>query len=158
MPKPTILEKYRDRKYQLMQKIGQERVTADAVWQCGELAYRVSVLETCQTYAKSAPVTTKTEPLTKHYQMLDAYIQNLATERAYGPMRGPDTEKERNAARMNLSRVIGDYRNRLSSFAPSRDTAYSEEVGRVINAFMPAWLQMRETFVPLREKKEDKQG
>lgn len=154
----TVLEKYRNRKQQVQQRIDQGQATADTIWQYGELAYRISVLETCQSYTKSAPATTKTESLTKHYQMLDAYIQNLATERAYGPMRGPDTEKERNAARMNLSRVIDDYRKRFASFAPSRDTAYSEEIRKVINAFMPVWLQMRETFVPLREKKEEQHG
>ncbi len=157
MPKPTILEKYQNRKQQFQQQVDQGQATADTLWSYGELAYRISVLETCKCYSRSAPVTAKTEPLTKHYQMLDAYIQNLALERSYGPMRGPDTEKERNAARVNLSRVIEDYRRRLSSFVPSRETAYREEVEKLIGALMPAWLQMRETFVPLREKKEEKQ-
>ncbi len=54
----------------------------------------------------------------------------------------------------NLSRVIQDYRGRFSSFAPQADNTYGLEVNQVINSIVPAWLQMRETFVPLRPKKE----
>lgn len=83
------------------------------------------------------------------------HIQSLAQERNYGPNRGKDTEKERGAAKQNLSRAIQDYHGRFSSFAPKADTTYGLEVDRVINTIVPVWIQMRETFVPLRPKKED---
>lgn len=153
----TVLENYRQDMQQLQQQMEQERITSDMLWRYGELVYRIGVLETCRAYSKSAPVTTKEQFLTAHYQMFDAYIQNISLERNYGPMRGQDTEKERNAARANLSRVVGDFRKRFSSFIPSNDATYSEEISKVIKVFMPVWLQMRETFVPLKkEKKEDK--
>lgn len=152
----TILEKYRQYKHDLQQQMEQSRITSDTLWRYGELSYRISVLETCQAYCKSAPVTTKMESLGSHYAMLDALIQSLAKDRSYGPDRGPDTKKERDAARANLARVIEDYRKRFSSFAPASKEAYGREIGRVIGAFMPVWLQMREAFVPLKdEKKED---
>lgn len=151
----TVLQRYQQDVKQLQQYMAQNRITADILWRYGELSYRISVLETCQVYCKSAPVTTNTQALTRHYQMFDAYIQNLAQERSYGPMRGPDTEKERNAARVNLGRVIDDYRKRFTSFAPAFNEAYGQEIGKVVGAIMPVWLQMRETFVPLRVEKQE---
>lgn len=149
----TVLENYGHYKQTLAQSIAQGGVKADALWRYGELTYRISVLETCQAYCKSAPVCTDMNALSFHYKMLDAYIQCLALERAYGPNRGQNTEKEREAAKMNLGRVIQDYRRRFSGFAPTTEASYSQEIGKVISALMPAWLQLRETFVPLREEK-----
>ena len=63
--------------------------------------------------------------------MLDAYVQNLARERRYGPNRGPDTQKERDAAQVNLERVIQDYRKRFTGFQPAEPEAYQKEIGRV---------------------------
>ena len=154
MPKATVLEKYLERKQQLQQQIVQEKVTATLLWQYGELAYRISVLETCQAYCRSAPITTNVQSLTHHYHMLDAYIQNIAQERGYGPARGSDTEKERNAARTNLGRVIDDYRKRFASFVPASENIYSQEISKIVGVFLPVWLQMRETFGPLREEKK----
>lgn len=150
----TVLEMYCQDKQALLQGMAQKKITADILWRYGELVYRIGVLETCQAYCKSAPICRDIPSLMRHYQMLDAYIQNLAWERNYGPDRGPDTGKEHEAAKANLGRVIQDYRNRFSSFAPAADTAYSQEIARTINSVMPVWLQFRETFVPLRRDKK----
>ena len=68
---------------------------------------------------------------------------------------GPDTQKERDAAQNNLGRVIEDYRKRFSSFAPSAPESYSREIGRVIQTLLPAWLQFRNTFVPIKKKEKE---
>ena len=76
-------------------------------------------------------------------------------ERRYGPNRGPDTQKERDAAQNNLGRVIADYRKRFSSFAPSSQESYSHEISKVVQTLLPAWLQYRNTFVPLKKKEKE---
>ena len=95
-----------------------------------------------------------TPELLGHYQMMDAYVQSLALERRYGPDRGPDTQKEREAAQSNLGRVIQDYRKRFSAFSPTAAMAYKKEINRVITTLLPAWLQFRNTFVPIKKAKE----
>ncbi len=55
----------------------------------------------------------------------------------------------------NLSRVIQDYRKRFSSFAPAAPESYGYEVGRVVNTLLPAWLQFRNTFVPIKKEKKE---
>lgn len=152
---PTVLENYYNLRHEVEQRVAQGGATASAVWWYGELVYRVGVLETCQMFCKTAPITVETQVLLGHYQMLDAYVQSLATERRYGPNRGPDTQKERDAAQNNLGRVIEDYRKRFSSFKPSAPETYSHEIGKLIQTLLPAWLQFRNTFVPIKKEKKE---
>ena len=155
----TVLENYYGFRQQLLQRMSQQQITAGDLWLYGEILYRIGVLETCQMYLRSAPITNEMSFLVGHYQMLDAYVQNLARERRYGPNRGPDTQKERDAAQVNLERVIQDYRKRFSGFQPAEPDAYQKEIGRVITTLLPAWLQYRNTFVPLQKnKKEEKRS
>ena len=132
----TVLENYYALRGELEQRMAQAPINAVDLWYYGEIVYRVGVLETCQMYLRSAPVSMNTPELLGHYQMMDAYVQSLALERRYGPDRGPDTQKEREAAQSNLGRVIQDYLN------------------RVITTLLPAWLQFRNTFVPIKKAKE----
>lgn len=151
----TVLENYNGLRQQLLQRMSQPPISASDLWLYGEILYRIGVLETCQMYLRSAPITCEVPFLQGHYMMLDAYVQNLARERRYGPDRGPDTQKERDAAKVNLERVIQDYRKRFSGFQPAEPTTYQKEVSRVITTLLPAWLQFRNTFVPLKNKKEE---
>ena len=151
----TVLEKYQARKQELLPLISEGKATTRTLWQLSEVTYRISIMETLRIFCDTAPVTAEMKTLQMHYRMLDAFIQNIAQERSYGPNRGSDTEKERNAARTNLDRVIQDYRRRFSSFTPSYNESYQWEVSEVMKVLMPAWLQMRETFVPLREENKE---
>ena len=90
----TVLENYYGIRRELEQRITQNPVTAASMWCYGEILYRTGVLETCQMYLRTAPISIETTALLGHYQMLDAYVQSLARERRYGPDRGPDTKKE----------------------------------------------------------------
>ena len=49
-----------------------------------ELNYRISVLETFQAFAKDAPLGLKVEDLSYHYQLVDAYIKSVLSERQFG--------------------------------------------------------------------------
>lgn len=151
----TVLEMYQSNRQSLYQKISEGNVTPHDLWICNELTYRISVLETFRIFSASAPSTTNTKTLQGHYKKVDAFIQHIAQERGYGPNRGPDTEKERNAARTNLDRVIQDYRKQFSSFVPSSDETYGWRITDVMKTVTPVWLQMRETFVPLKERKRE---
>ena len=150
----TVLENYLSIRAEIDGRMATEPANATMVWWYGELAYRISVLETCQIFCKSAPVSTDVKTLLGHYQMVDAYIQCMTQERRYGPDRGPDTQKERDAAQTNLGRVVQDYRGRFSSFAPTAPDYYTKEIGKVVGTVLPAWLQLRDAFVPIKKTKK----
>ncbi|MPM14747.1 hypothetical protein SDC9_61111 [bioreactor metagenome] len=150
----TVLENYWSIRAEIESRMEKEPATATMVWWFGELAYRIGVLETCQMFCRSAPSSTDVKTLLGHYQMVDAYIQCMTQERRYGPNRGPDTQKERDAAQVNLERVVQDYRGRFSSFAPTAPDYYAKEIGRVVNTILPAWLQFRDAFIPIKKTKK----
>ena len=50
--------------------------------------------------------------------------------------------------------MIQDYRKRFSAFSPTAAMAYKKEINRVITTLLPAWLQFRNTFVPIKKAKE----
>ena len=116
----TVLENYYGIRRELEQRITQNPVTAASMWCYGEILYRTGVLETCQMYLRTAPISIETTALLGHYQMLDAYVQSLARERRYGPDRGPDTKKEREAAQHNLGASFKITGNGLRAFIQHR--------------------------------------
>ena len=53
----TVLENYYNLRSEVDQRIAQGGAPADAIWWHGEIVYRIGVLETCQMFCKTAPVT-----------------------------------------------------------------------------------------------------
>lgn len=51
----TVLEKYWNLRCQVEQMMAQNPSHAGLLWSYGEVIYRISVLETCQSFCKSAP-------------------------------------------------------------------------------------------------------
>ena len=117
---------------------------------CAAAADSIGVLETLQVYLNAAPLVMERSQLEGHYKMLDAYVQSITLDRKYGPSRGPDTQKERETAEKSLAQVVQDYRKRFSSFKPQNEESYRSEVGRAVQTVLPAWFQMRDSFVPLK--------
>ena len=70
----TVLENYYNLRGEVDQRIAKGGAPADAIWWHGEIVYRISVLETCQMFCKTAPITMEIQFLQGHYKMLDAYV------------------------------------------------------------------------------------
>lgn len=149
----TVLESYRSLRLQIGERMQKEAISPDMLWRYGELVLRIGVIETLQAYLNAAPLVMERPRLEGHYKMLDAYVQSITLDRRYGPFRGPDTQKERETAEHSLAQVVQDYRKRLSSFTPRNEESYRREVSQIVQTVLPAWLQMRETFVPLKSGK-----
>ena len=154
----TVLEKYWNLRCQVEQMMAQNPSHAGLLWSYGEVIYRISVLETCQSFCKSAPQTTDPNCLRGHYQMVDAFIHPVHDAGAtLRPDRGPNTANERNSAQNNLALVVTDYRSRFSSFNASAPDQYASAISRAISAVLAVWLQFRNTFVPIPDPKEEMQ-
>lgn len=151
----TVLEKYWSLRQRIEQQMGVDPENAGLLWGYGEVLYRISVLETCQMYCKSAPKTTNPNYLRGHYQMLDAFIQCMTLERRYGPDRGPNTDKERTSAQTNLNMVVNDYRGRFASFSATAPNQYARAIAQTVNTVLAAWLQFRNTFVPINDLQKE---
>ena len=53
----TVLENYYGYRQQLLQRMAQPQISPADLWLYGEILYRLGVLETCQIYLRSAPLT-----------------------------------------------------------------------------------------------------
>ena len=127
----TTLDQYYQTKQQLNAKMADGSFTVDKLLGYQELMYRISVLESCMGFVKTAPVSADLNAMCFHYQVVDEKLKN-----------------QRETARGNLETVVGSFRKQFQSFAPTSPEAYRDAVSRMINTVLPAWLQYRYTYIP----------
>ena len=144
----TTLEQYYQTKQQLNAKMAEGKFTNDQLLGYQELMYRISILESCMTFIKSAPVTTDTSILGFHYKVVDALFTCMLQERQFGVPADEKLKKQRTTALENLQLVINSFRRPFQSFAPNTPEVYRETISKMITTVLPVWLQYRYTYIP----------
>lgn len=149
----TILQQYRDMQSNLKSQITTIHFPINQILVLQELNYRICVLETFETYCKTAPVTSDVNEIAFHYQLVDAYVRGTLTERRFG-LRGDDeVKKRRETATTSFERVVQDGRKRFVSFAvgaPSEQ--YKNDINNYIKTILPVWLQYRNCYINIASK------
>ena len=146
----TVLEQHKLRQSAWTAQIEAGKLPPELLLSVQELNYRIGVIETFQSFCKTAPVTTDGKVLCFHYQLVDAYIQLLLAERKFGVKTDEAGMKRRQTAETSLQRVVQDKRKQFSSFKASTPEQYKNTVLKMINTFLPIWMQFRETYVQIR--------
>ena len=144
----TILEQYYQTKQQLNAKMAEGKFTNDQLLGYQELMYRISVLESCMMFLKTAPVSTDTSILGFHYKVVDALFTCMLQERQFGLPADEKVKKQRATALENLQLVINSFRRPFQSFAPNTPEVYRETISKMITTVLPVWLQYRYTYIP----------
>ena len=144
----TTLEQYYQTKQQLSAKIADGSITVDQLLGYQELLYRISVLESCMNFVKTAPVTNDLKVMSYHYQVVDALFTCLIQERQFGLPADEAMRKQRATALSNLQTVVNSFRKQFQSFKPAVPEAYRAAVTKMVNTILPAWLQYRFTYIP----------
>ena len=144
----TTLEQYYQTKQQLNAKMAEGKFTNDQLLGYQELMYRISVLESCMMFLKTAPVSTDTSILGFHYKVVDALFTCMLQERQFGLPADEKVKKQRATALENLQLVITSFRRPFQSFAPNTPEVYRETISKMITTVLPVWLQYRYTYVP----------
>lgn len=145
-----MLEKYQNLYAGLVNR--ETTLSTEDIWVFQEILYRIEVLQVCRILFLNAPVGREMSEMFSHYQMTDAYIENLKLERRCGIQADQGLQKQRDTAHQNLCRVVDDYRKRFSSFAPAKEDQYKAVIGKVINTFLPAWISYRNTYINITSK------
>ena len=148
----TLLEKYINLQMGFAEKVASGVLPLEKVLVYQELLYRIDVLEACQLFAKTAPVTVDTKVLTYHYQMWDAYIYHMLTDHKFGQPADEKQKKARETAANSLSQVVQNCRKQFSSFNPTTAELYKQSINTLITTVLPAWIQYRETYINLKEE------
>lgn len=144
----TTLEQYYQTKQQLNAKMAEGKFTNDQLLGYQELMYRISVLESCMMFLKTAPVSTDTSVLGFHYKVVDALFTCMLQERQFGLPADEKVKKQRATALENLHMVIKSFRRPFQSFAPNTPEVYRETISKMITTVLPVWLQYRYTYIP----------
>ena len=144
----TTLEQYYQTKQQLLTRFSESQVSPEQAIGYQELMYRISVLESCMAFVKTAPVNADMKAMCYHYQIVDNYFTFMLQERQFGIPADEKVRKQRATALENLTTVITSVRKQFHSYKPTTPEGYKENLGRMINTVLPAWLQYRFTYVP----------
>jgi len=144
--KPTILERYWKIRLDFTDSQNETMPVPAQLWNFQELLYRIEVLEVLKQLAAAVPLSDDMKVLTPHYKVVDAYIENLKTDRCYPAAFNEDHKKQRETAHASLCAVIGDYRKRYGKYAPQSPEQYQKDIGRTIGTVLPAWIQYRNTI------------
>ena len=113
----TLLDQYREKQNRFRSQIAENSLPLEDLLVMQELNYRICVLETFQSFCKSAPITMDTKVMGYHFQMVDAYVRFILNERKFGLKADAEGQKRRETARESLERVVQDGRKRFTSFS-----------------------------------------
>lgn len=149
MAKASILNQYRERQAVAREQMAADKLSAKHLLAVQELNYRVCILETFQSICKTAPLTMNTQEMGYHFQMLDACMRFVLTERKFGPKTDEEGQKKRQTAHTSLEQVVMDGKRRFSSFTATGQEQYRISVSGYVNTVLPVWLQYRDTYIQL---------
>lgn len=145
----TILDQYRERQNEIRSKAAENSLMLEELLTMQELNYRVCVLETFQTFCKSAPITMDTKAMGYHFQMVNAYVNFVLNERRFGPKTDADGQKKRETALASFERVVQDGKKRFTSFSAGTNEQYKKSISQYVNTILPVWMQYRNTYINL---------
>ena len=146
----TILEQYLQLKSATGEQMASGTLPCDKVFTYQEILYRISVLESCQAFCKTAPITTDTKVLCYHYQIVDGYLCSLLSEHKVGFPANDELKAKRKAASDSLTQIVQNCRKSFSSFKPTSPELYKQSVNKLVNTVLPAWVQYRNTYINLK--------
>lgn len=143
----TVLEQYLEKQNIIRSQIAENSLPLDELIKMQEINYRICVIETFQSFCKSAPITTDINVLGYHFQMVDAYIRFILKERRFGPKTDADGAKKRETALISFEQVVQDGKKRFTSFTVTTSEQYKKIIRSYINTILPVWVQYRETYI-----------
>ena len=145
----TILDQYREKQNDIRSKVAENSLMLEELLTMQELNYRICVLETFQTFCKSAPITMDTKAMGYHFQMVNAYVKFVLNERRFGPKTDADGQKKRETALASFERVVQDGKKRFTSFSAGTNEQYKKSISQYVNTILPVWMQYRNTYINL---------
>ena len=152
----SYLDECANRKISLAPLVKAGKMTFQDTMVYQELLYRIQVLETCKMLYKAAPITTNMNDLLLHYQLTDTLLSCMEEERHMGFPADDKGKAQRRTAVENFHRVLTDFRKRFSSFRAEKPEQYRQSVSAMIGAVLVAWVQLRNTYVPIGEEAKQK--
>lgn len=142
----TILEEYNTKLSTIRAKIGTGQASPMDAFAYQELKYRISTLETLNAIGACTPVTVDKKSISLHYEITALLLKNLIDERCTGSRTDEEGKKKRETAKNTLLSVYNSGTNRSRNLIVDSDQAYKKYISEFVNAFIPVWIQFRDTL------------
>ena len=110
------------------------------------MKYRIGNLETFNAINACTPITIDKNAITLHYEVTVLLLKNLLEERCSGSRTDEEGKKKRETAKNTLLGVFNSGTNKSRSLVLDNDQAYKKYISEFINAFIPVWIQYRDTL------------
>ncbi|MBE6911752.1 MAG: hypothetical protein E7473_04420 [Ruminococcaceae bacterium] len=145
----TILAKFKKRQSDINEQIAASSLPLDELLVMQELNYRIGILETFQSFCKTAPATTDAKVLVQHYRLVDVCVRYLLTDHKFGLSTDEKGKTKRETAHKVLEEIILTNQRQFSSFVAETQDQYKRRLSEYINAILPMWLQYRDTYITI---------
>ncbi len=150
-----ILDVYKEKQNIVEQAVNQNMLPLSDLERVQELRYRIGVIEALRIYCKTAPVTDNVKTMVEHFTQVFNYLRGLQNEHAVQESTDEAVINTRKTAKAALADAYNGIANTMSSFKMTSNEYYKETVIKMINGFIPVWLQYRDTLVLIKVSKEE---
>ncbi len=150
-----ILDIYKEKQNIVEQAINQNMLPLGDLERAQELRYRIGVIEALRIYCKTAPVTDNIKTMVEHFTQVFNYLSGLQKEHLVQDSNDEAVNNTRNTAKAALADAYNGIANTMSSFKMTSNEYYKETVIKMINGFIPVWLQYRDTLILIKIPKEE---
>ena len=128
----TILDQYLEKQNTIRSQIAENSLPPEDLLIMQELNYRICVLETFQSFCKSAPITLDTKVMGYHFQMVDAYVRFTLNERRFGLKADAEGQKRRETALSSFEHVVQSKYQSIYPYNSASLDAVSEHIYQFI--------------------------
>lgn len=150
-----ILDIYKEKQNIVEQAVNQNMLPLSDLERVQELRYRIGVIEALRIYCKTAPVTDNVKTMVEHFTQVFNYLRGLQNEHTVQESTDEAVTNTRNTAKAALADAYNGIANTMSSFKMTSNEYYKETVIKMINGFIPVWLQYRDTLILIKVPKEE---
>lgn len=150
-----ILDIYKEKQNIVEQAVNQNMLPLSDLERVQELRYRIGVIEALRIYCKTAPVTDNVKTMVEHFTQVFNYLRGLQNEHTVHESTDEAVTNTRNTAKAALADAYNGIANTMSSFKMTSNEYYKETVIKMINGFIPVWLQYRDTLILIKVPKEE---
>ena len=150
-----ILDIYKEKQIIVEQAVNQNMLPLSDLERVQELRYRIGVIEALRIYCKTAPVTDNIKIMLEHFNQVFNYLGDLSKEHLVKDSKDEVVMNARKTAKEALADSYTGMANVFGHFKATSQNSYQEQIIKIVNGFIPVWLQYRDTLILVKIAKEE---
>ncbi len=146
-----LLDVYYDKQQDFYNKVKTNQLKNNELMEMQEVGYRIYVLDTFQTFLRTAPICKDLQILGNHFVIVRNFTAIRVAEPIFGLKTDEAGEKKRETAKHGLREVFDSIVRKFSKEYNVKDeNQFKVDLCNFINAFLAAWIEYRQTFISIK--------